>query len=108
VEISGADTLAQKAKRFVLDLPGRKQSLGGQIPDDLHDRISSAAHGISQQVWGRYATPEQLQWLFDNGYHEPQQIHDVFGAQPHPHATGLTVDEFGQWSKAYDVMQRHR
>ena len=106
--MSGAETTKHKARLFVESLPGRKQSLGGQIPDDLHERISSAAHGISQQVWGRYATPEQLQWLYDNGHHEPQQIHDVFGAQPHPHATGLTVDEFGQWSKAYELMQRHR
>lgn len=106
--MSGADTLTFRAKQFVASLPGRRQSSGGSIPDDLHDRISSAAHGISQQVWGRYATPEQLQHLYDSGLHEPQAIHDAYGVMPHPHAQGLSVSEYSQWSQAYDVLQKHK
>jgi|SRR5579864_9824957 len=106
--MSGSDTLAFKAKQFVASLPGRRESSGGTIPDDIWHRLTAAAHGISQQVWGRYATPEQIQHLYDNGLHEPQDIHEAFGKLPHPHAPGLTVAEYGPWAKAHETFQRFK
>jgi hypothetical protein len=103
--VSGADHIRVKAKTFMMGLPGKK---GHDIPEYLHDRIRSAAVGITQSIWGRNPTPHQLQYLYDQGLHTPDQISDAFGALPHPHADGLTVAEFPRYAEAYGVFEEHK
>lgn len=105
--MSGSDTLAFRAKQFVQSLPGRRQSRGGDIPDDVWERLHAAANGITQQVWGRWPWPQHLQDMYEAGITEPQQVHDFYGAFAHPHAPGLTVAEYPRYAQAHQVFQRH-
>lgn len=103
--MSGGDTLQNKARIYVEGLPGKR---GKDIPEELYDRIFSAASGITQQIWGRPPTPHQMQYLFDNGHHTPDKVKDAYGSLPHPHADGLTVGEYPQYLDAYEHYKKHR
>lgn len=103
--MSGAETLAFRAKQFLQGMPGKK---GIDIPEDIHEAIYNAASGITHQIWGRPPTPEQMQWLYDNGHHTPDKIQEQFGKLEHPYASGLLVSEYPDYADAYHVYQRHR
>jgi len=103
--LSGYDTLAQKAKRFIDGLPGKK---GKDIPETHYDRIFNAASGITQSIWGRPPTPQQMQWLYDNGHHTPDKVQEQFNQLEHPHAHGMTIGEYPRYSEALDVYRNHR
>jgi hypothetical protein len=100
--------MQQKAKRFVASLPSRKQSRGGSIPDDVHERLFATANGITQQTWGRWPWPWHVQEMFDQGLTEPQQVHDYYGNFAHPHAPGLTLAEYPRYAKAHQTFVQHR
>ncbi len=101
----GQAHLRFKAKQFIQSMPGKR---GIDIPEDIYDRIFNAASGVTQQVWGRHPTPEQMQWLHDNGHHTPDMVKDQFGNLPHPHADGLTVAEYPKYADAYQTMKKHQ
>lgn len=103
--IGGAAHVRFKAKQFVQSLPGKR---GTDIPTDLYDRIFNAASGVTQQIWGRHPTPEQMQWLHDNGHHTPDVIHDQIGKLPHPHADGITVSEYPKYLDAFETYKKNR
>ncbi len=106
--VSGQDTLRFRAKAFVQGLPGRKASLGGTIPDHVHDMLLSSARGITQPTWGREPLPQHIQELYDLGARTPADVHMHYGRMEHPHAPGLTVDEYGRYSQAYQAYEQHR
>lgn len=105
--MSGADTIKHRARRFVQEMPGRRVSKGGQIPDELWHTLMQSAQGVTLPVWGRHPTPEQIQWLYDSGYHEPHQVREAFGQLPHPHAPGLKVDEYPEFRDTYKMYVEH-
>lgn len=110
--MSGADTLQQKLKRHFLSLPGKRAYAGqrgkGWIPAHIYDRIYPVANGITQQIWGDHPTPEQMQALFDAGYHTPDKIHEAYNALPHPHAPNVTVGQYPAYANAVRVYEEHR
>ena len=71
---------------WYLGLPGKR---GIDIPEHIYDRIAPVANGITLPLWGRPASPEQLQWLHDNEVTEPEDIHKAFNGLPHPHAPSV-------------------
>lgn len=102
--MSGADTDLQKFKRWLDSQPGHR---GRDIPEHLFDQIFPVANGITQQIWGREPTFQQMQQLHDMGAHEPQAIHAAFEALPHPHAPTLKVGEYGTYAHAFETFQEH-
>jgi hypothetical protein len=102
--VSGSDTQAYKFRQFLLSLPGKR---GLDIPEDTFDKIHQVASGITQPLWGRPPTPQQMQHLFDTGAHDPQAIHDAFAGLDHPHAAGLKVGEYEQWKGAHQAFKAH-
>lgn len=85
--------------------PGKR---GVDIPEHIFDQIHPVAHGLARQVWGTAASPHQLQWLYDNGHHQPEAVQGAFGALPHPHAPSVTVAEYGKYSKAKELYDEHQ
>ena len=88
----------------LMKLPGKK---GIDIPADLHDRIRDVATGITMPLWGRPPTPQQMQWLHDQGAHEPAQIHAAFASLPHPHAPSLSVGDYQKYASALKTYKQH-
>lgn len=98
----------EDARGFLMGFPGKRDI---DIPADTYDRMFSAANGLTQQVWGRSPEPEHMQWLYDNGHTEPDQVKQAFGAMPHPHAPSVTVANYEQYSAAkqmFDQLQGHQ
>lgn len=85
-----------------MSLPGRR---GLDIPEDVFDVMGPAAHGMAKQIWGSNATPEQLQWLYQQGHHTPDKVKGAFGQLPHPHAASVSVDEYSKYSKAHQIFK---
>lgn len=84
--------------------PGKR---GKDIPAPIYDRIFHAAHAITRPVWGRVPTPQQMQWLYQNGHHTPDQIHSAFESLPHPHVPNSTVGDYKDWKRAYQTYKEH-
>lgn len=103
--MSGADTLRFKAKNWMMSQPGKR---GIDIPEYIYDRIYQAAVGITQPMWGRFPTGEQMQHFYDQGIHTPDQIRDAYGKLPHPHAQGLTVEEYPQYADAFKTYRENQ
>lgn len=102
--MSGADTERQKFKRWLDSQPGHR---GRDIPEHIFDQIYPVANGITQQIWGRPPTFQQMQDLHDAGAHTPQAIHAMYEALPHPHAPALAVGEYGAYANALQTYQQH-
>lgn len=98
----------EKLKAEIEKIIQQHSKRGKDIPADLYDRLLAAASGVTLPIWGRYPTPEQLQWLHDNGHHDPIQIEQAFNALPHPHAPGMTIGEYRDWSHAHQTYEEHR
>jgi hypothetical protein len=90
---------------FIQSLPGKR---GIDVPADIHDVITTVGNGIARPLWGRGLSPEQIQWLFDNGKHTPSDIHDAMGQLPHPHAPNLKISEYQQYAAAHRVFTEHQ
>lgn len=101
----GQNHMRYRAKQFIQSMPGKR---GTDIPEDLYDRIFNSASGITQQVWGRHPTPEQMQWLHDNGHHTPDAIKEHLGNLEHPHAQGISVSEYTKYEDAFKTYKEHR
>lgn len=95
----------RKAQQFVMQLPGKR---GHDIPEDVHDTITSVGNGIARPMWGRDLDPFQIQALYDAGAHTPEQIHDMLGAMPHPHAPNVSVNDYPRYANAHKVWKDHR
>ena len=102
--MTGADSERRKFKRWLDSQPGHR---GRDIPEHLFDAMYPVANGITQQIWGREPTFQQMQQLHDMGAHDPQAIHAAFGSLPHPHAPNLKVDEYSSYANAFQVYQQH-
>src|SRR4029077_19137082 len=88
----------------VMKVPGLR---GRDVPEDVYDRIRPVADGITMPLWGRPATPYQIQHLYATGAHDPASIHAAFDDLNHPHAPGLKVGEYQIYSKALGVHKQH-
>lgn len=95
----------QMVERWGSTQPGKR---GVDIPAEIFDRIAPAAHGAMLPLYGRPATPEQLQWFHDQGITEPADVHDAVSRMQHPHAPDLTVGEFPRYQQAFDTFRAHR
>lgn len=93
-----------KFKRWLDSQPGHR---GRDIPNETFDAIFPVANGISQSIWGREPTFQQMQDLFDMGAHTPDKIHAAFGALPHPHAPSLAVNEYPTYAHALQTFEDH-
>lgn len=94
-----------RIKAAVLKIPGLR---GRDIPEDKYDQIRDVADGITMPLWGRPATPHQMQHLYDTGAHDPASIHVAFGNLDHPHAPGVKVGEYSLYSKALQTYHQHK
>lgn len=94
----------QKFLAAVDAIPGKR---GRDIPEHIYDQIKDVADGITTPVWGKGATPWQLQHLHDNGIHHPADIHAEFAQQQHPYAPDLTLGEYQQHASALKVFKQH-
>jgi hypothetical protein len=103
--MAGNDTQAFKYKQWLLSQPGKR---GIDIPADTWDKIHQVASGITQPLWGRPPTPQQMQHLHDSGATTPDRIHAAFAELPHPHAPHLSVGEYDSWKSAYGLYQQHK
>jgi hypothetical protein len=92
-------------KDQVEKIPGKR---GRDIPENLHEQIKNIADGITMPLWGRPATPFQLDHLHKAGAHDPASIHAAFSNLQHPHAPGLTVGDYQIYSKALSVHKQHQ
>ena len=93
-----------RIKAAVLKIPGLR---GRDIPEADYDKIRDVADGITMPLWGRPATPFQMQHLYDSGAHDPASIHAAFSDLQHPHAPGLKVGEYQTYSKALSTYKMH-
>ncbi len=96
----------KEVEAFLNSLPGKR---GVDIPADIFDIIAPAAHGFAKKIWGTSASPHQLQYLYENGHHQPSQVDDAFSALPHPLAPSVKVGEYDQHVKAlqmYNALQQ--
>ena len=91
-------------KAAVMKIKGLR---GRDIPEAAYDKIRDVADGITMPLWGRPATPYQMQHLYDTGAHDPASIHAAFDGLDHPHAPGLKVGEYQLYSKALGVHKQH-
>lgn len=96
--------LDAQVKAHLMSLPGKR---GLDIPEDAWDRIHSAALGETHPVWGDRPTPQQMQHLYDNNLHEPEQVKEFFGGLNHPHVPGIKVNEYPAWEQAYSTYKEH-
>lgn len=94
-----------RIKQAVLAIPGMR---GRDIPEEKYDQIRDVADGITMPLWGRPATPHQMQHLYDTGAHDPASIHAAFDNLNHPHSPGLKVGEFQTYSKALSTYKQHQ
>lgn len=92
------------AEEALMALPGKR---GIDIPEEIFDQIHRHATAATLGVWGRHPLPEHFQQLHDQGLHEAHQIQEAYGSMPHPHADGLTVNEYSTWSKAHEAWNHH-
>lgn len=92
-------------KAVMREWPGKR---GVDIPEHVFDDIHRVANGITQPLWGRRPTPEQLHWLYTNGHHTPEQIHQAFDGLPHPHAPNMAVGQYRDHAEALKVYKQHR
>lgn len=90
---------------WYLSVPGKR---GVDIPADRYDKIAPVANGITLPLWGRPASPQQLQYLHDNDLTEPSQIHAAFGALPHPNAPSISVSDYPAYTAALKTYEDHR
>lgn len=90
---------------WLLQQPGLR---GVGVPADAYDKIVPVANGITLPLWGRPASLEQIQWLHDNGVHEPEDIHKAYNGLPHPHAPSVSVGEFPTYAHAMSVFEEHK
>ena len=93
------------AKQWADKLPGQR---GRDIPPDVYDTIYHTANGITMNVWGRPVLPHQIAWLYEQGAHTPQAIHQALGAQQHPHAPGVSVGDYPKYVSALKAYTAHR
>lgn len=96
--------IQEQAEKFFAELPGKR---GIDIPEEIFDKIHPIANGITQPLWGRPPTPEHLQHLYENGHHDPDSIHAMYDALPHPHAPGVKVGEYDGWKQAFTKWEAH-
>jgi hypothetical protein len=92
-------------KAAVMKIKGLR---GRDIPEATYDKIRDVADGITMPLWGRPATPYQMQHLYDTGAHDPASIHQAFDNLDHPHAPGLKVGEYAQYGKALSTYKQHQ
>ena len=94
----------QAASAWFQQLPGKR---GADIEPELYDRIYRVASGITLPLWGRPPSPQQMQWLHDQGAHEPAAIHAAFNDLPHPMAPNVTVGQFPAYAQAFKAHEQH-
>lgn len=94
----------KRAETFIKQLPGKR---GVDVPEQIHDTITSVGNSIARPLWGRDLEPHQIQWLFDNGKHTPADIHDAMNQLQHPHAPNLRVGEYQDYASAHKVFMEH-
>lgn len=93
----------QDIESFLHSLPGKRDI---DIPAQIFDRIQPVAHGMAMQVWGRPIEPQQLQDLYDQGHHQPEQVKQALGMLPHPHSPSITVSEYAKYSAAKQMFDQ--
>lgn len=81
---------------------------GRDIPAPLYDGIFHVASGITQTMWGQPPTPEQMQFMHDQGIHEPAQVKAHYDTYPHPSAPHMNVGQYEAYKRAYEVYRDHR
>jgi len=90
---------------FLMSLPGKR---GIDIPEEIFDKIQPVAQGMAMQVWGRPIEPQQLQDLYVGGHHQPEQVKQVLGGLPHPHAPSVSVGEYQKFSAAKQMFDERQ
>lgn len=100
-----SDDYQARVRKFFESLPGQR---GKHIPAPTYDKILAVASGITYPLWGRPPTPEMMQHMYDNGLHEPAQIHAFFDEFDHPNAPGVKVGEYQDYAHAYETYEKSR
>ena len=103
--MTGKMPTKEAVEAYLQSLPGKR---GIDIPEDQYDKMFTVANGITQQVWGGYPLPHQMQDLWDAGATTPERIHAMFGALPHPLAPSVSVDDYQQYSQAKQLFSKHQ